>query len=45
VDVTDQLSDRLTDMSSKAIGLIPGLDAGGVDLLAPDICTGMDAVV
>jgi cyanophycin synthetase len=45
VDVTDQLPDRLIDMASRAIGLIPGLDAGGVDLLAPDIRTGMDAVV
>lgn len=45
VDVTDQLPAGLVDLAVRAIGVIPGLDAGGVDFLMPDIRSVNGAVV
>lgn len=45
VDVTDQLPAGLVDLAASTMGVIPGLDAGGVDFLMPDIRTADGAVV
>jgi D-alanine-D-alanine ligase-like ATP-grasp enzyme len=45
VDVTDQLPARLVDLAISTMSVIPGLDAGGVDFLMPDIRSANGAVV
>jgi D-alanine-D-alanine ligase-like ATP-grasp enzyme len=45
VDVTNRLPAGLVDLAVRAMGVIPGLDAGGVDFLVPDIRTADGAVV
>lgn len=45
VDVTDQLPAAAVEIAVRALGAIPGLDAGAVDLRVHDIRTGKGAVV
>jgi cyanophycin synthetase len=45
VDVTDRLPAAAVEMAVRALGAIPGLDAGAVDLRVHDIRTGKGAVV
>jgi D-alanine-D-alanine ligase-like ATP-grasp enzyme len=45
VDVTDRLPARLVDLAVRTMAVIPGLDAGGVDVLTPDIRSANGAVI
>lgn len=45
VDVTDLLSDDLRDLAVDGLWSVPGLSAGGIDLLVPDLSSAKDAVV
>ncbi|GAA3287598.1 hypothetical protein [Nesterenkonia halobia] len=45
VDVTDALSEDLTKLAADGLAAVPGLETAVVDLLAPRLDTGEDAVV